>query len=964
MNSAPVVSIPGSPILVAPSLKIHIARELVLRDTVVASYRRAPTVHGTLNVGVNVSLTYAYSATLPFVPTELAPPVPPQAQLHAPPVPPQAQLQHPIAPAPVLRAGQPVMDAFSGIPATSAHNVGTQRTQSMIHNLSGGQFATLRAHSGARRGYPAATADPLVEIDVVLWPQNVDRDFNLPGYPSDPIKIKNADLKRYVLRLNEHHLALKIRVPAQGLMSPAEFSRQLLAHLSAHSLTMPPFPSDYDTDGAGDLDATAVFGYQQFKKFTQKLANVLPPPAANMPLTATVTVPPWIFIAPRFGNIVGPVDSFSKPSMPLIGIHPCFGMRVIHKARRNPSDDVPECYENHCPSPASVSAIAFILNPSISITSRSLLFCRNCRLPQFSNTLSCPCRQLRHGLCLSLLRFNANKHLLLNHLSFASAHLGKHRMLLYLVVVYALDALQAHRVLGWTPRGTFLNLPQCPLQKPNLRLRLHPQLQPPLSRHLLTVHRLLPLESGIDFLDPEIILDWRAAIARQMAPHPLSFPMFSIHATTIQAAAHCLIDLLIHIEDRKLNPDSSFVMEDRQIQENDVLHCTTTVQHESFFREIRMWNVGLRGTRTTDPDTTRTVTQGPGPERATLRAGQATGSDMFRPILMAMDRPIQERINTFRAHGTFLALHCFLLRQGPLPISIWLLLALCVGRKAMLIPKHILLHMDPGAYDILAPWYDFHRDTPVPPACEATHPLRQFIIEYMPQDMQPNLIRNNREEEEHEGWIISAFAMILLGHHSPWTHPEFIALQDGFNVGQRFTESIRSRKPLPFFVTLYDRRIRAVSDITSHLKYLDPLTRDKTTPYFLKLFQLRLEDYVQGLGHPNGLRLIEVTEEEYQLRRKDPLLRATMLLRGSSDSEMRPMEPDWRILFKFHTTGFKERTLGIPIHFHTCFYNADVFLDRHLREILLEPLNASPHRSTQFELWLHPQLLHRQHNTI
>jgi hypothetical protein len=85
-------------------------------------------------------------------------------------------------------------------------------------------------------------------------------------------------------------------------------------------------------------------------------------------------------------------------------------------------------------------------------------------------------------------------------------------------------------------------------------------------------------------------------------------------------------------------------------------------------------------------------------------------------------------------HGIFLALHCFLLQQGPMPISIWVLLALIHGDRAMLIPEHVLFHMDPGAHTILVPWYTFDRDMPVPRASEASHPLRVFIIDHM--DMQ------------------------------------------------------------------------------------------------------------------------------------------------------------------------------------------------------------------------------------
>jgi hypothetical protein len=182
-------------------------------------------------------------------------------------------------------------------------------------------------------------------------------------------------------------------------------------------------------------------------------------------------------------------------------------------------------------------------------------------------------------------------------------------------------------------------------------------------------------------------------------------------------------------------------------------------------------------------------------------------SNYFRPVLSPTGIPISFRVQTFRAHGTFLALHCFLMGHGPLPISIWVVLALILGREAMLIPKNILLHMDPAAFDILAPWYDWDEDQPFPPITEPAHPLRLFIFDYMPTTqvrkpmffpriskhnlLQPSLISRSRTKEEHEGWKIAAFASVLLSDSNPWTNPDFVALREGFNIrlkGMQFSE--------------------------------------------------------------------------------------------------------------------------------------------------------------------------------
>ncbi|KAJ6598817.1 hypothetical protein B0H10DRAFT_2231418 [Mycena sp. CBHHK59/15] len=398
---------------------------------------------------------------------------------------------------------------------------------------------------------------------------------------------------------------------------------------------------------------------------------------------------------------------------------------------------------------------------------------------------------------------------------------------------------------------------------------------------------------------------------------------------------------------------------------------------ESFLRDCRLISLGVRL-----GSSTREITQGVGPERAALRHGctvltqrhhywqQVPSSRMFRPVFLPGAMALPERIKTFHAHGIFLALHCFLLQHGPQPISIWLLLALIKGKEAMLIPKHILLHLDPGAYDILAPWYDFHQDTAVPPPAEASHPLRVFIFEYMFPAIQPNLINNHRTKEEHEGWIISAFATILLGHPAPWDVPEFIALRDAFNTALgtlRFSDTLRGLDASAFLVTIYDRRVTAVDQVADHLRFqVVSRASDLTTPYFVKLFKLRLHHYLRGVGHPSELcerlQAFGVSEQEFIASRYDPLLRANLMLLCGSDSDMRPTLDDWSIVFQFQGRDAPNSVLGTPLSFHTCFYSIDVYLDPVLREVLLEPVGGDPGRSSKFALWLHEQLVNPNHN--
>ncbi|KAF8137871.1 hypothetical protein K438DRAFT_2120182 [Mycena galopus ATCC 62051] len=265
----------------------------------------------------------------------------------------------------------------------------------------------------------------------------------------------------------------------------------------------------------------------------------------------------------------------------------------------------------------------------------------------------------------------------------------------------------------------------------------------------------------------------------------------AIHGKTVEAVAACIVDLMVHFQKHDSSEDA-FVMEDSALHTQMIIsENTADIVLESFFNPVRCILIGVNNANSTR-GRARAVTNGAGPERAALRHTctvltaqhhnwqQVPGLTMFQPVLTprVMD---PDRLKTFRVHGMFLALHCFILMQGPLPISIWLLLSLIHGKDALLIPKNLLLYLDPGAYDILPPWYNFHRQTLVPPPSEATHPLRLFILEYMP-DMQLNLIPDIRSPEVHNEWLISAFATILLGNPYPWDNPEYITLQDGFNT--------------------------------------------------------------------------------------------------------------------------------------------------------------------------------------
>ncbi|KAJ7893684.1 hypothetical protein B0H14DRAFT_3427337 [Mycena olivaceomarginata] len=129
--------------------------------------------------------------------------------------------------------------------------------------------------AGPRRAYPASSSNPLVDVDVVCWPECVDKRYDPPGYPTPPIKIKNSHIKTYALRPEECKLTFQVQVPGQGAhlllsRSPDYLDGQLWMLLQCSKkgdvYTLSEQSSINDNNP----------GYQEFKKFIQKFANVLP----------------------------------------------------------------------------------------------------------------------------------------------------------------------------------------------------------------------------------------------------------------------------------------------------------------------------------------------------------------------------------------------------------------------------------------------------------------------------------------------------------------------------------------------------------------------------------------------------------------------------------------------------------------------------------------------------------------
>jgi hypothetical protein len=262
---------------------------------------------------------------------------------------------------------------------------------------------------------------------------------------------------------------------------------------------------------------------------------------------------------------------------------------------------------------------------------------------------------------------------------------------------------------------------------------------------------IAPLEMFADFQTT-----FRLEAGRPIIPFA---SRLNIHAHTVDDAAKFLVPLLIFLHQHPNRDNTEPFLE----LPSGVISCTPIRSVHSFFktgRSIRLFvpfqfplyffllsdNVfACSGVRNGSAEVTE-VSFGPGPERAVYRRAielmvedhnlwqHGAHSQYMIPVLAPGAVNVVDRRLAFQVHGSLLALHCYILSSGPVPVSIWLLLALCLGEKAMLLPNlnRYIAALDPVAYDCLAPWFALKADDIIPN--DIMHPFNQFLINVM--DMQ------------------------------------------------------------------------------------------------------------------------------------------------------------------------------------------------------------------------------------
>ncbi|KAJ7604063.1 hypothetical protein FB45DRAFT_64796 [Roridomyces roridus] len=742
---------------------------------------------------------------------------------------------------------------------------------------------TLHTGSSPSRGrgrnsFPgaASTSRPFsndVVVRVAMYPYVVRGSFETPSHPSRRLTVRNDQLLDLLTLLDDHHLILDIRFPRNGVASPTAITAALTTALATNNLLLPPSPHAMASSvAAGQLHKQPFvllsptrrtvtftfnehpkindnnFGFAEIEKLNKNLPN--PEPSAGKPK-------PFVIVAPKYGNIRGPIDSqhFASQALPsrvLSLPHICFAERVLAGFFENLD---PRCYEGFCPEdPPSV--------PLPAATSSGLIRRR-------SPSESSPERRIRQRQS---------------------------------------EPSPPQTAVSILPAD--VSVPQPPSPGPAFRM-LPP---PPLPIYpVLRLQDVGPLVVGDNLVSTSDVFSWQWTLQRsaesivEAHPHP-----FIMHARSIDDGAAGLWCLLQHMI---RSPTVPFPLPD------GIIMCDYPESIAQLFRSNRTMRVG---TRVLHNGNTGALSIGPGPERAVYRKAvelavtdhhywAAASTGMYVPVFSIAPVEIPERCIAFTAYGTLLALHCYYLGQAPLPVSIWILVALTSGREGMLIPTNVLAALDPDAFTVLAPWLTLSPNDPIP--TDIFHPLVQFLINVV--EIQPSNITSPRTAAVHDEWTRTFMIKVLL----TWTveffgTPEYLALQRGWNrtVGNTSVVEalVRHQPALSMLACLYDRKVRNLADVVDHLEHkVVRAADDETTPCFSALFFLSVERYLHGAGHPLELRGGVVANDEWDSRHGDPLFRAALLLEACTDSSLRPASQNWRIMF--HVASTTESSNGVQL---------------------------------------------------
>ncbi|KAH8826146.1 hypothetical protein DL96DRAFT_1710746 [Flagelloscypha sp. PMI_526] len=310
--------------------------------------------------------------------------------------------------------------------------------------------------------------------------------------------------------------------------------------------------------------------------------------------------------------------------------------------------------------------------------------------------------------------------------------------------------------------------------------------------------------------------------------------------------------------------------------------------------------------------------------------------------------------------------------MAPLPISPFLILMLAsrIQDEVFSLPHAYVALLDPAIFTAMANilCWKFGEERPR----GYGHPINQFIIEVL-DEVPDNKATVISDESEYEHLIRISWSRALFGYDDPFDHPNFTAIRDGFYLTLDPSRSQpdcsipemlrRDEYSLSFhqkILYMYNQIPNDISTVLPKLK-CRPGTKSETVFLYAALLELRLRQYLLGVGHPKALKeVFEFTEEVMERARNDSSLRWRMLMVAATGSPQMPPAAHWELKFRVYAATDEANKENEPdaIHWHACFGSADVFLTWSMKKMLVEHQTSAGEDASDrtFDRWLHSQL--------
>ncbi|KAF7293538.1 hypothetical protein MIND_01132200 [Mycena indigotica] len=329
------------------------------------------------------------------------------------------------------------------------------------------------------------------------------------------------------------------------------------------------------------------------------------------------------------------------------------------------------------------------------------------------------------------------------------------------------------------------------------------------------------------------------------------------------------------------------------------------------------------------------------------------------PVLWPDAHPSPKHQATFWAAGRFTVLS-IIHRHGiaPLPISPFFLIFVFYGKAGLCLSLDFIQHLDPEMGGRLSPWFSFGYQDAIDHKSVACHPVGVLFSEIYPT---LEFLTHSRTVEEHGQFGLTLLFHVLLGFTHEH-HNEIEAYCQGFRgvIKGAMSQELDPIKSLSghlsqaacFVATIYERSIKSLEPLLSSLQFeFHGDTNDCIAMTMAKLFRLRFVRWLHGHGHPDSCSDM-FTQEELELHRHDPLLRARNMVESLVGTPQLPFDVQFKIIITFKP---QETIQPIIKKYHFSF---EVNIDSFLCNALQEPCTMEdPEDGTLFDRWLHAQFM-------